>query len=51
MRRLKRLSKAPFLRDRRKDSVERLRREREIEEERRKRIETLRPDLGPFSFW
>lgn len=39
------------LKDRRKDRVERLRRQQEIEEERRKRIQALRPDLGPLCFW
>lgn len=50
MKLFKRLSrKEPRLEDRRKDSVERVRRQHEIEEERRKRIEALRPDLGPVS--
>jgi hypothetical protein len=39
------------LEDRRKNRVERLRRQHEVEEERRKRMQTLRPDLGPPSFW
>lgn len=52
MKLLKRLSKEELpSKERRKDSVERVRRQHEIEEERRKRIRTLRPDLGPLGFW
>ena len=48
---LKRLSKEELrLRERRKDSVERVRQQRGFKEERRKRIRTLRPDLGPLGF-
>ena len=37
--------------DRRRNGVERMRRQHEIEDERRKRIQILRPDLGPLCFW
>jgi hypothetical protein len=36
--------------DRRKDSAERFRRQREIEKERRRRLQPLRPDLCLFGF-
>jgi hypothetical protein len=52
MKLLKRLSKEePALNNRRKNGAERMRRQHEIEEERRKRIQTLRPDLGLLCFW
>jgi hypothetical protein len=52
MKLFRRVSKEePALNDRRKNRVERLRRQREIEEEFRKRMRTFRPDLGPPSFW
>ena len=35
--------------DRRKDKAERARRQHEIEEERRRRLQPLRRDLGPIS--
>lgn len=41
----------PQKKDRRRDSVERARRQHQIEEENRKRIQTLRPDLGLLGFW
>jgi hypothetical protein len=39
------------LNDRRRDRIERLRQQREIEEEHRRRIRAVRPDLGPLSLW
>jgi hypothetical protein len=35
--------------DRRKDKAERARRQHEIEEERRRRLQPLRRDIGPIS--
>ena len=37
--------------ERRKDSAERMRRQHQIQEERRKVMRAVRPDLGPLGLW